>query len=110
MLSITIKPIPAIILELDESSRPYRDNQYASRSLPIIILAYHLESPLHQPFFQRLMEKILQGVVCYIDNILVTGKSEDNHMKNLLLRLEKHGFRLKKEKCSTLSGVLGAPH
>ncbi len=97
--SISNKPI-YLQLELDESSRPYRDNQYAPRSLPIYSrLPFGITSA--PAIFQRIMEKIRQcipSVVSYIDDILVTGKSEDNHMENLLLRLEKHGFRPKKEK------------
>ena len=56
--------------------------------------------------FQRLMETILQGipgVVCYIDDILVTGKDEESHLHNLdevLSQLEKHGFQHKKSKCT----------
>ena len=55
--------------------------------------------------FQRLMENLLQGIsrVCvYIDDIIVTGKTEEEHLQNLnevLSRLEKAGMRLKKEKC-----------
>ena len=55
--------------------------------------------------FQQLMEKILQGiprVVVYIDNILITGSSEQEHMNILgkvLGVLEKYNLRLKKEKC-----------
>ena len=36
--------------------------------------------------FQQLMEKVLQGipgVVCYIDNVLVTGKDDEEHLRNL---------------------------
>ena len=56
--------------------------------------------------FQRAMDSILQGmshVICYIDDILVTGTTEDEHDRNLdevLRRLQEHGVRLKQEKCS----------
>ena len=59
--------------------------------------------------FQRLMDTILQGipgVICYLDNILVTGANESEHLHNLgnvFQRLEEHGFRLKKEKCNFLA-------
>ena len=55
--------------------------------------------------FQRTMDTILQGVpgvVCYIDDILVTGETDSEHLRNLelvLLRLKKHGVKLKRSKC-----------
>ena len=58
--------------------------------------------------FQRTMDTVLQGipqVICYIDDILVTGKTEAEHLYNLeevLKRLWEHGVCLKKEKCQFL--------
>ena len=58
--------------------------------------------------FQRTMDTILQGipqVICYIDDILVTGKTEAEHLSNLeevLKCLQEHGVGLKKEKCQFL--------
>ena len=55
--------------------------------------------------FQRIMESLLQDlpyVSIYLDDILVTGKTQVEHLKNLnevLTRLEKAGMRLKKNKC-----------
>ena len=55
--------------------------------------------------FQRIMETLLQGIpgVCvYIDDILVTGRTEEEHLKHLLevlRRLQAAGMRLKREKC-----------
>ena len=55
--------------------------------------------------FQRVMDSILQGiphVVCYIDDILITGTSEAEHRRNLevvLLRLQENGLRLQCNKC-----------
>ena len=49
--------------------------------------------------FQQAMEKISQGlpkVVCYLDDVLVTGSSDREHITNL----EERGLRLKKSKCS----------
>ena len=56
--------------------------------------------------FQRLMETVLQGipnVIVYLDDILITGATEDEHLKTLSLvleRLERAGFRARKAKCS----------
>ena len=55
--------------------------------------------------FQRAMDNLLQGLpgVCvYLDDILVTGKSEAKHLRNLeevLKKLDAAGIRLKKAKC-----------
>lgn len=56
--------------------------------------------------FQRIMDGLLKditGVCCYLDDILVTGSSEVEHMKTLdivLHRLRSAGVSLKKEKCA----------
>lgn len=56
--------------------------------------------------FQKVMDTILQGApqtLCFIDDILITGSSEEEHLKNLevvLRRLQAHGVHLKKEKCA----------
>ena len=56
--------------------------------------------------FQRTMEATLQGlpmVSVYLDDILVSGKTQQEHLANLnevLTRLESAGLRLKREKCS----------
>ena len=58
--------------------------------------------------FQRAMETLLKdipGTVVYIDDILVTGKDDKDHVKNLdavMTRLEAEGFTLKKSKCEFL--------
>ena len=54
------------------------------------------------------MENLLQGipmVAVYLDDILVTGVSVQDHLKNLkevLSRLEEAGLRLKRVKCELL--------
>ena len=61
------------------------------------------------------MEGILQGipgVVVYLDDILVTGKTEAEHLaslKEVLVQLGKAGLRLKKtnaSSCRRLSSIL----
>ena len=57
--------------------------------------------------FQRAMDTILQGipgVICYLDDILVTWKSEAEHLnlEEVLQRLQHHGVRLRKDKCEFL--------
>jgi hypothetical protein len=44
----------------------------------------------------------LGGVVAFFDDILVTGSSDPDHLRNLVAvfqRLKLHGLRLKKDKC-----------
>ena len=54
------------------------------------------------------MDKILQGmdgVICYLDDILVSGRTEEEHLINLrkvLERLQEHGIRAKRAKCTFL--------
>ena len=56
--------------------------------------------------FQKIMDKLLnglEGVVWYLDDILISGRTEAEHCRNLekvLSRLSAHGFRGRKDKCS----------
>ena len=48
------------------------------------------------------MDTILQGiphVICYIDDILVTGVNDDEHLQNLMKHLKQYGIRMKEAKC-----------
>uniref|UniRef100_A0A3B3XNZ2 Gypsy retrotransposon integrase-like protein 1 n=1 Tax=Poecilia mexicana TaxID=48701 RepID=A0A3B3XNZ2_9TELE len=51
------------------------------------------------------MDQVLQGmdgVICYLDDILITGKDAESHLTNLkevLKRLESYNLREKREKC-----------
>ena len=55
--------------------------------------------------FQKIIDQTIAdipGVVCYLDDIIVTGKTDQEHISNLqkaLKRLKTAGFHLKKEKC-----------
>ena len=51
--------------------------------------------------FQNLMDQILQrtgGTGCYLDDIIVTGKNDEDHLNLsvVLSRLQKYGLRLKR--------------
>ena len=58
--------------------------------------------------FQRTIETLLQGVPnvsVYLDDILVTGKTDTKHLEHLsevLTRLESAGLRLKQQNCEFL--------
>ncbi len=94
-------------LQLEESSMPYVTINTHQGLYQYTRLPFGIASAL--AIFQRLMETILQGipgVVCYIDDILVTGKNEEEHIRRLdqvLSKLENHGFRLKKGKCKFMA-------
>ena len=91
-------------LELDEESRKYvtintHQGLYRYQWLPFGIAS----APA---LFQKVMDTILQGLdhaMVFIDDILLTGATEEEHLKVLeevLRRLEKHGVHVKRTKCS----------
>ena len=59
--------------------------------------------------FQRIMENLLQGiphVAVYLDDVLITGSNDDEHLKTLnlvLSKLESAGLRLKRDKCEFMA-------
>ena len=61
------------------------------------------------PGIQRLMENVLRdipNVIVYLDDILVTGTTEEEHLRALaevLSRLEKAGLRARKQKCKFMA-------
>lgn len=56
--------------------------------------------------FQKTMHTILQGmdgIICYLDDILISGKTEAEHLDNLhkvLQKFKEHGIKAKKSKCT----------
>lgn len=62
--------------------------------------------------FQRAMEQVLigcKGTQVYFDDVLVTGKDDEEHLENLdkvLERLETHGLKLKRAKCEFMKTSL----
>ncbi|KAF6035044.1 hypothetical protein EB796_006640 [Bugula neritina] len=55
--------------------------------------------------FQRCMDSLtveLPGVAAYLDDLIITGSTVDEHWANLnrlLAKLQEHGFRLRLDKC-----------
>ena len=69
--------------------------------------------------FQHIMERALQGiprVICYLDDILIRGKDDQEHLTNLeavLKRLQDFGHRLKTKQVPVdayQSGIFGLLH
>ncbi|CAF4178451.1 unnamed protein product [Rotaria sordida] len=58
--------------------------------------------------FQKIMDQMiagLDGTICYLDDIIVTGKNTIDHLNNLqqlFIRIREYGFHLNKQKCSFL--------
>ena len=93
-------------VSVDEASKPYltvntHRGLYVYNRLPFGVAS----APA---IFQKIMDTVLQGiagVTCYIDDILVSSPDEETHIQILgevFDRLEKHGFRLKQDKCEFL--------
>ena len=89
-------------LVLEEESQPYLTinthcGLYRYTSLPFGVAS--------APAIFQKKDTILQGmkgVICYIDDILITEATEAEHLQNLeqmLQRLQDHGIRVKKGKC-----------
>ena len=91
-------------MQLEESSAQYltintHTGMYQYTRLPFGVASV-------PAIFQRAMDMILQGidgVICYIDDILVTGITDEQHLERLdevLKRLKTNGLRVKREKCA----------
>ena len=93
-------------MEVEENSRPlltinthkglfrYKRMTYGIASAPAI--------------WQRAMDQILQGVPgvqCYLDDIIVTGRDDREHLAHLdavMTRLKEEGLKLNRKKCEFL--------
>ncbi|XP_062538906.1 uncharacterized protein K02A2.6-like [Armigeres subalbatus] len=92
-LRLEVAPEDREILTLSTHRGLYRPNRlmYGVASAPAI--------------WQRQIEVILQGIEgvrVFLDDIKVTGPSDEVHLRRLeevLLRLDQHGIRVNKEKC-----------
>ena len=93
-------------MELDNESKQYliintHRGLYQYQRLP-----YGVASA--PAIWQRSMDQVLQGisgVQCYLDDIIITGKTNSEHLSTLdkvLQRLEENGLKVNKEKCKFL--------
>lgn len=60
--------------------------------------------------FQRIMERGIPNVIMHIDDILVSGKDNDDHLQTLdvvLSRLEEAGLKQKRSKYFSSVEYLG---
>uniref|UniRef100_A0A3Q2EGN4 Gypsy retrotransposon integrase-like protein 1 n=1 Tax=Cyprinodon variegatus TaxID=28743 RepID=A0A3Q2EGN4_CYPVA len=93
-------------VQLEESSRCYLTINTHKGLYQYNRLPYGVASA--PAIFQKIMDQVLQGmdgVICYLDDILITGKDAETHLTNLkevLKRLESYNLRVKREKCEFL--------
>ena len=85
-------------MKLDEKSKQVVNTLFRYTRLPFGIAS----APR---IFQRVMESIVKdipGVVVYLDDILITAETKEEHLERLekvLSKIQESGLRLKKEKC-----------
>ena len=91
-------------IELEEDSRQYVVVNTHKGLYRYTIFPYEIASA--PAIFQNVMESLLSdipGVGIYLDDLLITGKSAEEHDRNdeqVLDKLEKSNMRLKFHKCS----------
>ena len=91
-------------LELEEKSKPYTVINTSKGLFKYNRLCFGISSA--PGIFQRAMEDLLKGVpgvLCYLDDILVCGSTEGEHLERLkvvLAKLQEAGLRLRLDKCS----------
>ena len=90
------------LLELEPESRKYLAINTHLGLYQFTRLPYGVASAPAQ--FQKVMDTLLQGlpgVICYLDDILITGATAAEHVANVeevLSRLKQHGIRVKPSK------------
>ena len=92
-------------LLLDEESKHYITINTHKGLFEYNLLVFGVASS--PAIFQRTMDNLLQNiphVAVYLDDLLVTGKTKEEHLSNLgqvLKRIAEAGLRLKRSKCAT---------
>ncbi|XP_043235721.1 uncharacterized protein K02A2.6-like [Amphibalanus amphitrite] len=110
---------PAKFISVVDLSQAYLQMKLSKESQELCYLntPFGLKRMLRLPYgvasapmlFQRAMDRILKkvpGVKCLLDDILITGKTEEEALKRLdevLQILKTNGLRLKKEKCQFMA-------
>ena len=108
----------SLLTKLDPS-QAYSQFQVVDSSTPFVKFKTHegLYQCMQLPFevtsakamFKKLMDTVVlrtPGVICYIDDILVTVATQSNHQQSLeevFQRLGRLSFRIKKGKCTFLA-------
>ena len=93
-------------LEVDENSQEYLTINTHKGLYKYTRLPFGVSSA--PSIFQATMDQILQGVnntICYLDDILVMGKSKEEHLitlEEVLKRLQNYGLKVHLDKCQFL--------
>ncbi|XP_038065755.1 uncharacterized protein K02A2.6-like [Patiria miniata] len=93
-------------IELDEDARKYTTINTHRGLYQYTRVPFGLASA--PALFQRTIESLIADIpMCrpYLDDIIITGRNDADNLANLeavLQRLEKHGMKIKKEKCEFL--------
>ncbi|XP_062846979.1 uncharacterized protein K02A2.6 [Trichomycterus rosablanca] len=87
---------------LDEGSKKYTTINTHKGLFVYNRLCFGINSAVS--IFQRVMESLMKdlSVVVYLDDLLIMGRDEAEHLKNLdrvLQRLQENGLRVKRSKC-----------
>jgi len=92
---------------LDDESKKYVVINTSKGLFQYNCLPFGISSALG--IFQTVIENVLQGVpntTIYLDDILITGTSDEEHLKNLsevLKQMQQTGLHLKRDKCEFMS-------
>ncbi|XP_022796604.1 uncharacterized protein K02A2.6-like [Stylophora pistillata] len=93
-------------MEVEEHSRPFLTINTTRGLFQYQRLPYGVASA--PAIWQQAMDQILQGlpgVFCYLDDIIITGHTIEEHLERLvavLKRLEEYGLKANREKCKFL--------